>query len=130
MIRTELTRRLPEVVVCNLRPQSLKEYEVRELDAPTDFVIYYEDAEPLVVAMFRLTGLIGYTELRMLFCREYSLRHVRETRKIAKQLVRMFGPLVTCVADDFAVGKRFAKFFGFMPLKIEGAGYTLYELRA
>jgi len=95
------------------------------------------DNEPVCVIGLKQTTMIGTgAELYFMLCRGLS-KHAKEISKFIRRgirrLLKIYGMLFVRVAEDFWIGEKFVKFFGFqckgVATALNGSTYKFYELR-
>lgn len=97
----------------------------------------YIDGQPMCVLGFKRTSLIGSGgEVLFMLCKGFS-KHGKEIlrfiRRAMRRVCKHYNNLMVRVEQDFWIGDKFVKFFGFQPTnvtsEIDGRTYNLYELR-
>ena len=143
MIRTKRTKVLSAKTIAAFGPQARKEWGLIKKDrrevykALTGLWTLYIDDEPICsIGLCRYT-LLGFGGEAMFFlCKGFNA-HAFEALKFIKRalrrVLRLWGCICVRVDDDFWIGHRFVKFFGFsstMPTaNALGEPATLYELK-
>jgi hypothetical protein len=143
MIRIKRVKCLSARTIAAFGPQAQKEWALIKKDrhqvynALTGLWTFYIDDEPVcVIGLCRYT-LLGFGGEAMFFLCKSFQKHAKEMLRFIKRalhrVVRIWGCVCVRVDDDFWIGHRFVKFFGFsfmMPtVNAIGSPATLYELR-
>ncbi len=99
---------------------------------------FYVGDKPMCVIGIRLNSLIGTgAEIYFMMCQGFQ-KHAKEMisflQRALHRVVKLYGMLRVRVDENFWIGEKFVRFFGFQPLgmvnSFNGTIYNLYELRS
>jgi len=101
------------------------------------WVLSVQDEPACVIGLKHNTLLGAGTEIYFMLCKKFN-SHMRPLsrfiRRALRRLVKVFGSVTVKIDQDFWVGEKFVKFFGFQcqgkVCSTQTASYNLFELRA